>query len=585
VPADEGAPVEPTHLGKVMDVRVARAKRRVRTDGDADYDLVRHNFDFLHYLLQAPAVIDQPKIDVVQDFLDRSLEEDTSPHPDFSMRRYLQRHPERADGPVHPYVAWLRSGRDAGEIADPAPGLELAAEVLDLKPLELVDQLSEVRAGLSERFRTGKLGEMFARAAEVEPLIGAAWARATSPNIPPAVAPYVVHQVAAVQDCQRQAGFRRARVLMVINRPRWGGGRRMEGHLAHALARHIDPSEIVVIYTEESGNTPGGRFPAGVREVDFAAASEPMGRWVAQRALVELVRSFHADVVLNINSRLLYESMASFGQALAATERLFPVFFCGEKTARGNWMGYPFRHFYRNADICTGLVTDSEHWRDWFRDQYLLDDEHAAKLHVFRAPVDPSLPAAELREQPQRRFRRRRRPNVFWAGRWDRQKRIDLVVDIARRMPDVDFSMWGEAVLERDVIGGDLPTNVTLKGRYDHITDLDLGAADAWLYTSGWDGVPSQLLEVGMTGVPIVGTLVGGTGEVLAHGHAWGVPLEEGAASYEKAIRDVLADPVDARRRALQLRERLLRERSQEEFAAHVVPLLLGEQGEEESTS
>jgi glycosyltransferase involved in cell wall biosynthesis len=119
---------------------------------------------------------------------------------------------------------------------------------------------------------------------------------------------------------------------------------------------------------------------------------------------------------------------------------------------------------------------------------------------------------------------------------------------------------------------------VLVQGRYGHITEIPLDEADVWLYTSGWDGVPSQLLEVAMTGVPMVGTSVGGTGEVM-HDGAWPVPLEAGADGYEAAIRAVLADPADARRRALALRARLLRERTLEAYAETAATTLLTGQG------
>jgi glycosyltransferase involved in cell wall biosynthesis len=165
---------------------------------------------------------------------------------------------------------------------------------------------------------------------------------------------------------------------------------------------------------------------------------------------------------------------------------------------------------------------------------------------------------------------------VFWAGRWDRQKRIGLLLDIARRMPDLDFRMWGERVMGQDV--GTPPANVLVQGLYGHISEIPLAEADVWLYTSGWDGVPSQLLEVAMTGVPMVGTLVGGTGEVMLDG-AWPVPLEAGADAYEAAIRAVLADPQQARRRALALRDRLLRERTLEAYAETAAATLLTDRG------
>jgi glycosyltransferase involved in cell wall biosynthesis len=191
---------------------------------------------------------------------------------------------------------------------------------------------------------------------------------------------------------------------------------------------------------------------------------------------------------------------------------------------------------------------------------------------VFHAPVDPTLPVVSRDASS----RLSDRPTVFWAGRWDRQKKIDLVFQVARLMPDVEFRMWGESVLQRRTLT-QLPDNVKIEGKYAAFTDLSLDEADVWLYTSAWDGVPTILLEVAMTGIPIVGSLVGGTGEVLSEADAWPVAEIDDAEEYVKAIREVLADPAAARRRALALRERLLRERSETMFAEEVTGLLLVE--------
>ena len=60
------------------------------------------------------------------------------------------------------------------------------------------------------------------------------------------------------------------------------------------------------------------------------------------------------------------------------------------------------------------------------------------KGRVLHAPVDPALPVAS----PEATSRLSDRPTVFWAGRWDRQKKIALVLQIARLMPDVELRMW-----------------------------------------------------------------------------------------------------------------------------------------------
>lgn len=581
-------PVEQTHFGPLVDERVARALTSIQQWDDPDWVLVRDNMDVLHYLNQASMVFSHPQADPVRHFIRHGVENAREPEPNFSMERYVARYPERAGDGVTPYLQWLREGKAAGEIADPAPGVEVLAPVLGKEPQEVVDLLVEKRADLRERFRTGTLGEMLAKAVEIEPLVGDAWMETTSPKIQPFVNDDVARAIAAIEDGQEQAGFRRARLLIVIGDPRWGGGRRMEGHIAHALGGAggvIDPADIVVIYTEQGGESPPGRFPDGVREVDFSRLTktpdeeegeELMDPGHRQRALVELVRSFRADSVVGINSPLLYNAMAAYGKALHASERLFFVFFCNEQMSRGNWRGHPLKQFYRNLDHAEGMITDSRALVEWFRDQYLVDDETMGRLHVFRAPVDASLPVAS-RPAPDPE----RRPKVFWAGRWDRQKRVDLTFEIARLMPDVDFVMYGGAVLDGVGMVLKQPPNVQAPGTYAHITELDLDEADAWLYTSAWDGVPSLLLEVGMMGVPIVGTLVGGTDEVLSEDDSWAIPAEAGAEAYVAALREVLADPAEAKRRADALRERLLAERTHEAFTEHVASLLLVDRSDE----
>ncbi|HEX4687257.1 MAG TPA: hypothetical protein VH228_10760, partial [Nocardioides sp.] len=483
-------PVEPTHLGPAMDERVAVARAHLRPRGeDADYDLVRDNFDVIHYLLQSPRVAEDPSIDVVQHFLDHGVELRKSPHPDFSMGAYLAGHRGEERAGQNPYLAWLRRGRDAGELADPAPGVTELAPLLGMEPGEVAERVAQRRGDLLQRMRTGVIGEMFAKAAEIEPLIGEAWVETTRPRLLPFSHRPVVQEVSAVHRAQEAAGFRPARLVLVINRGRWGGGRRMEGHLTHALAHHVEPDEIVVVYTDESSEAPPDRYPPGVRQVDFAEISAGLRPEEAQHALIMLLRTFGADAIVNINSRMMYHALRIYGAALAASERVFLVFFCDEQTALGTWRGWSLRYFYRTFDSVAGVITDSSHLARELATKHRATAGQQELIHVFRAPVDASIPVAETPAPDTDR-----RPQVFWAGRWDRQKRLDVFFEIARQLPDVDFRMWGEAVL-----GGErrlLPDNVLPMGRYGHFSELPLAEADLWLYTSAWDGVPSLLLEV-----------------------------------------------------------------------------------------
>lgn len=558
-----------THHGPLMDEGARRATRRMRPGKSRDYDLVRENFDPLHYLSQAPGLLDRPKVDLVEDFLENGAENFRSPHPDFSMVAYLERYPERAKTSERsPYLAWLKRGRAAGEIGDPAPAIPEMAHILGRETGEVIDQLVARRADLRSRLQTGELGEMVTRAAEIEPLVAHARHKFTRARMLPFGHPVAMQQLIAMHAAHEAADFRTARLVLVVNRPRWGGGRRMEGHLAHALAREVSAEEIVVIYTEEGGESPEGRFPDGVREIDLASLVTGLEPEDAETVLVLLLRTFCADAIINFNSATMYHAMRSLGKALTASERVFLCFFCNEKTAAGLWNGWSLRYFYRLFDMVEGVFTDSDYLSRQLVETYRVPLAQRHRLQVLSAPVDRDLP-----NFPESPAREGRRPQVFWAGRWDRQKRIGVFLEVARQMPDVDFHMWGERVMtdrRRKV-----PANVFTDGRYPHISAVPLADADAWLYTSGWDGVPGQLLEVGVTGIPIVGTLVGGTGEILTPEEAWPVGEDEKPKAYVAALRSVLADPEAARKRAQALRERLLAERTEEAFAAHAAKVLL----------
>lgn len=552
-----------------MDEAVLRAKRRMRIGADPDYDLLYENFDVLHYLLQSPDLIDRPEVDLIEHFLEKGRAEGLSPHPDFSMTEYVDRYPDKTARQKvrNPYLFWLKHGRAAGDIADPAPRIDRMAPVLGMSPDRVADLVAARRRDLQQRFRTGRLGEVFARAAEIEPLIGATWTEIARPHLIPLSRRVVADETCAIYQAHEAADFRRARVLLVSGRS--GDARRMENHLAHALAAQVDPGEIVIIHTDDSAEGQDGRLPHGVREVEFARLARGLPREPAEHALVTLLRTFHADAVVNVESGLLYAAMRSYGRALAATERLFLYFSSAEQTATGTWAGQGLSYFYRTFDYVAGVFTDSEYAARELIDTYRVGEKDRGRLRVLRTPVDASLPvASEAPASPGRR------PQVFWAGRWAHRYGGGLLLEVAQLMPDVDFRTWDDAVPSRGPID-ETPDNLRFEGTLTHLSEIPLGEADAWLYTSQWAGVPSLLLDVVVTGIPIVASFARGSGEVLSEEEAWAVAADEGPEAYVRAIRAALADPGDARRRGLALRERMLRERAEQAFATRAADLLL----------
>lgn len=559
------------HYGATLAAQIARAEEQVarRRLASAEYKAIRTEFDMGFYLAKYPDIAEDPGIDPIEHYIRHGANEGRDPAPGFSSRIYLARYPEVRQRRRNPFAHWITTGRARGYTSAPFAEFEAMCAMLDLPPEDVARDLDERRADVRARLHHGTLGEMVKKAAAFEPLVSRTWTESFDPKLPPFHSDGAVARSVAMWRLHGQAEFRRADAVILTNRARWGSARRMEGHIADVLAERYGADRVVAVTTDKAGEVPPGKFPDGVRQVDFAAAAAPLGRTGRQRLIVEFLRSLRPQAAFNINSRLMWDAMADHGKALSADMALYASLFCDEQTVHGYWSGYPLEKFYRHFDILTAVLTDSHAMAERLARQYAVPPEELSRIAVLEAPVSLDHPPVAAADRPPGR-----RPQVFWAGRFDRQKRVDLVFRLAAAMPDADFRVWGGSVLQRAGAPRDLPPNVQLEGTYRSVDEVPLEEADVWLYTAEWDGVPNVLLELSTRGVPIVGSLTGGTGEILRPDLSWPVADIHDVEAYRKAIDDVLADPAAARQRARLLRDAVAAERRPERYRQALLALL-----------
>lgn len=93
-----------------------------------------------------------------------------------------------------------------------------------------------------------------------------------------------------------------------------------------------------------------------------------------------------------------------------------------------------------------------------------------------------------------------------------------------------------------------LSSRVRFLGVRPDVPEL-MSAADGYVLSSAWEGMPMVLLEAGATGIPIVATSVGGNAEVVLHGETgFLVPPRDPAALGDAMLR-LATLPPDERRR------------------------------------
>ena len=432
-------------------------------------------------------------------------------------------------------------------------------EKSDVRTLLLA--LGQKKLHIAARLRSGTLGEMVQKAAALDPLVLSP-AHARKAVFPPfAQAGYLTMR--GLRDVFKVLGWRRYENVVVIPHCRLSGAARVAGELSHALATAFGAENVLVLRTELPDFEHADWFPEDVMTADISAVTKQMMAPENRvRFLFHILRGVGAQRIFNVNSALMWSVVKQFGGNLSDSSSLYAYLFCSDRNDRDIEVGYPVDSFCQTFDVLKGVFTDSTHLASTLIERFLIDGQAARKIEVLPTPVR-NLPAhpTEFESEPQRV-----RPQVFWGGRFDRQKRFELVIELAERMPDIDFLVWGRSVLGGGPKMFSLPHNIHFQGEYSNFSDLPLGKCSAWLYTSHWDGVPTILLDVIAHGIPLVATSVGGTADVLDKRYCAAIPVKDGAASYEAALRQMLSDLPEARRRALALRDRILADRSPDQF-------------------
>jgi glycosyltransferase involved in cell wall biosynthesis len=133
------------------------------------------------------------------------------------------------------------------------------------------------------------------------------------------------------------------------------------------------------------------------------------------------------------------------------------------------------------------------------------------------------------------------------------QKRFDLAVEIARQMPDCDFWCWGAAMLDLPPNLADLPPNITMMGIFKHLSDLPLAEAEGWLFTSAWEGMPTTIIELGVMGMPIIASAVGGIPELIDETTGWLVEPFDSVSGFVASLREMIENPQERIKRGREL--------------------------------
>ncbi len=252
------------------------------------------------------------------------------------------------------------------------------------------------------------------------------------------------------------------------------------------------------------------------------------------------------EMVVNANSHAAWGMYLHYGKQLSTCMELNAYLFCFDYDQGGNPAGYIRDYLPRALPNIDKLFCDNATVIQDISTMFGFSDAQMKKFHTVYVPVPEGVVPSSNEN-----FAMVGKP-VLWIGRLARQKRPEILIEIARRMRTQQFVVYGpigdSAVA--DQIAGNKIDNIEYRGVYNNFAELDLSEFSFFLNTSAWEGLPTILIQIMASGLPIVSSKVGGIKELVDESTGWLVPNDSDPDSYLSEIRQLYIHRKTALRRS-----------------------------------
>jgi hypothetical protein len=312
-----------------------------------------------------------------------------------------------------------------------------------------------------------------------------------------------------------------------------GGAEKVASCLIEAFEKIIPEATYLVLVTDRNeisdksckiaNNT---KSIGGLIHSDLYADKEEFLR--------QLVSFMHPEYFICINSEIAWNIICDDGRKFLYpnTKKIGAMFSVQRNVESGLIGGYAARYFelgIRRVDV---LITDNERFIEEISEVY-----PGYKHKIFKI----NIPVSVNGKWPSVQDINANTRSVLWAGRLDREKRMDVLCDVAKQCPDLNFIVYGTAVLEAHSLNIS-QKNIIMMGSYSEPEDLLRGGPYlCYIHTTFGEGMPNTLVEVASMKIPIIAPDVGGIKEFLG---ADGILLSSlpDALEYVEAINYIRAN-------------------------------------------
>jgi glycosyltransferase involved in cell wall biosynthesis len=299
--------------------------------------------------------------------------------------------------------------------------------------------------------------------------------------------------------------------------------------------------------------------PENVNFVQIPETFRDLAHHLQRRLLAQVFILTQPKLIISVNCFDVTNSLQFYGRQLGSVSRIYLTLFAFDHIGAG----YPTNPITDDSqrqylDDIAQILTDNTVTAALLEEMLGLDQHHVGVHH--QPALDP-IPAlnTETRAYNNRAFSAANPFKLLWPHRLDKEKRPDVLVELARRLSSqglpVEIHIYGQQVLSTG--GHDLMKSLSAVGVKYHgpyqggLASLATHDYHALLLTSESEGLPLVLVQSMLLGLPVIATAVGGVSDIVRDRETGMLAADpDDIDGFIGAIRYLL-DSVDNRRRII----------------------------------
>lgn len=315
-----------------------------------------------------------------------------------------------------------------------------------------------------------------------------------------------------------------------------GGAELVTIHHLEALKQVHPDWNLAVIATEQGDHPWKDRLPIGVDFIPYGDITHHLPEQLRLQLLARFIVQSKAERLHIAQSPLMFRFVSLY-QTLLKPYHVSAFAFCEDTDNQGRIAGHIHSGLPYAYNSIDKIITDNASLIPQLVDEYGFA---ADKFITHYQPVEVTLTPPQNSSS--------NKLHLLWASRIAKQKRPDILIEIAQKLKDSDITIDVYGSFQDGYsksIFNNVP-NIKYKGQFNGVNNLPTSQYDAFLYTSENDGIPNILLEITAKGLPIVAPKVGGVAEFITTDTGMLIENPEDIDSYLAALHE-LADRPDKR--------------------------------------